>query len=38
VTDGAIVALIGAADGFTLSTMPADDATRDVLTDYSQPR
>jgi predicted DNA-binding protein with PD1-like motif len=35
--DGAIVALIGAADAFTLSTMPSDDATRDVLTDYSQP-
>jgi uncharacterized protein len=37
ITDGAIVSLIGAVDSFTLSTMPADDATRDVLTDYSQP-
>ena len=29
--------LIGAADSFTISTMPADDATKDVLTDYDQP-
>ena len=33
----AIVTLIGAADSFTLSTMPADDATKDVLTDYGVP-
>ena len=33
----AIVTLIGAADSFTLSTMPADDATKDVLTDYAVP-
>ena len=37
ITHGAIVSLIGAADSFTLSTMLADDATMDVLTDYSQP-
>jgi predicted DNA-binding protein with PD1-like motif len=37
ITDGAIVSLIGAADSFTLSTMAADDAQKDVLTDYSQP-
>jgi predicted DNA-binding protein with PD1-like motif len=37
ITDGAIVALIGAADSFTLSTMPPDDASRDVLTKYEQP-
>lgn len=34
---GAIVSLIGAVDGFTVSTMPADDATKDVLTDYALP-
>ena len=37
IINGAIVSLIGAADSFTLSTMPADDASKDVLTDYSQP-
>lgn len=35
--DGAIVALIGAVDDFTLSTMPTDDPYSDVLTDYYQP-
>ena len=29
--------LIGAVDSFTISTMPAGDATRDILTDYGQP-
>ena len=29
ITDAAIVTLIGAADSFTLSTMPAADATKD---------
>ena len=37
ITDAAIVTLIGAADSFTLSTMPAADATKDVLTDYEVP-
>jgi predicted DNA-binding protein with PD1-like motif len=37
VTGAAIVSLIGAADSFTLSTMPADDATKDVITDYDLP-
>lgn len=37
ITNGAIVSLIGAVGSFTLSTMPADDATKDVVTDYSQP-
>jgi len=37
ITDAAIVTLIGAADSFTISTMPADDATKDVLTDYDVP-
>ena len=37
ITDAAIVTLIGTADSFTLSTMPAADATKDVLTDYDVP-
>jgi len=37
IADAAIVTLIGAADSFTLSTMPADDATKDVITDYDLP-
>ena len=34
---GAIVSLIGAVDRFTLSTMPAGDATKDVITSYDLP-
>jgi len=37
VENGAIVSLIGAVDEFTVSTMPADDATKDVFTDYALP-
>jgi uncharacterized protein len=37
VRSGAIVSLIGAVDGFTVSTMPATDATADVLTEYREP-
>lgn len=37
VTDGAIVSLIGAVDSFSVSTMPAGDATADVVTVYDQP-
>lgn len=37
ITSGAIVSLIGAVDGFTVSTMPAADANKDVLTDYALP-
>lgn len=37
IRSGAIVSLIGAVDSFTVSTMPADDATADVLTDYALP-
>lgn len=37
VKDAAVVSLIGAADAFTVSTMPADDATKDVVTDYDLP-
>ena len=37
IQSGAIVSLIGAVDSFTLSTMPADDASKDIVTDYWQP-
>ena len=37
VTDAAIVSLIGAADSFTISTMPAADAAKDIITDYALP-
>jgi uncharacterized protein len=37
ITNGAIVSLIGAVDSFTISTMPRDDATKDIITDYSAP-
>jgi uncharacterized protein len=37
IVDGAIVSLIGAADSFTLSTMPHDNARSDVITDYNEP-
>ncbi|HEV2782283.1 MAG TPA: DUF296 domain-containing protein [Actinophytocola sp.] len=37
VKHGAIVSLIGGVDAFTISTMPADDATKDVVTDYALP-
>ena len=37
ITDAAIVTLIGAADSFTVSTMPAGDAATDVITDYALP-
>lgn len=37
VTDGAIVSLIGAVDSFTVSTMPAGDPSRDVVTSYELP-
>lgn len=37
ITDAAIVSLIGGVDSFTVSTMPADDATRDLVSTYSLP-
>lgn len=37
IKNGAIVSLIGAVDRFTVSTMPARDATQDVITEYSLP-
>jgi predicted DNA-binding protein with PD1-like motif len=37
IDNGAIVSLIGAVDAFTVSTMPAADATKDILTNYAFP-
>jgi uncharacterized protein len=37
ISDAAIVTLIGAVDSFRISTMPADDATKDIITDYDLP-
>ncbi len=37
IINGAIVSLIGAVDGFAISTMPERDATKDVLTEYNVP-
>ncbi|MGH3569865.1 MAG: PCC domain-containing protein [Pseudonocardia sp.] len=37
ITNGAIVGLIGAVDSFTISTMPEDDASKDIITDYHVP-
>lgn len=33
----AVLTLIGGVDAFTVSTMPADDATADVVTEYDLP-
>ncbi|MFD4790781.1 PCC domain-containing protein [Streptomyces sp. NPDC058459] len=37
ITDAAIVSLIGAADSFTVSTMPESDALKDNITKYDLP-
>lgn len=37
ISNAAIVSLIGAADSFTISTMPASDSTSDTITDYDLP-
>jgi uncharacterized protein len=37
IKSGAIVSLIGAVDSFTISTMPEDDASSDIVTTYSIP-
>jgi predicted DNA-binding protein with PD1-like motif len=37
VTHAAIVSLIGGVDEFTVSTMPADDATKDLVSTYRIP-
>lgn len=37
ISNAAIVSLIGAVDGAAISTMPASDPHRDVLTEYLAP-
>lgn len=37
VTSGAIVSLLGAVDSFTISTMPAGDPAKDIITTYDLP-
>ncbi|GAA1377161.1 PCC domain-containing protein [Catellatospora chokoriensis] len=37
VRDGAVVSLIGAVDACCISNMAADDASKDILTEYAQP-
>ncbi|MFF4647748.1 PCC domain-containing protein [Streptomyces sp. NPDC001389] len=37
ITDAAVVTVIGAVDSFTVSTMPADDPSADIVTDYKLP-
>lgn len=37
IRNGAVVSLVGAIDGCVISNMPSDDATSDILTEYSQP-
>ena len=37
VINGAVVSLIGAVDSFTVSTMPAADAHKDIVTSYDVP-
>lgn len=37
ITDAAIVSLIGAVESFTISTMPEDDPSRDIVTTYDMP-
>jgi predicted DNA-binding protein with PD1-like motif len=37
IENAAIVSLIGAADNFTISTMPKDDPLEDIVTEYDSP-
>jgi uncharacterized protein len=37
IRNGAIVSLIGAVESAAISTMPRDDATKDIITEYAQP-
>lgn len=37
IRDGAVVSLIGAVEGCAISNMPADVASKDVVTEYQQP-
>jgi predicted DNA-binding protein with PD1-like motif len=37
VANGAVVSLIGAVESAAVSTMPKDDASQDIITEYHQP-
>jgi len=37
ITEGSIVSIIGAVDECAISTMPKDDAKKDILTEYQEP-
>jgi predicted DNA-binding protein with PD1-like motif len=37
IINGAIVSLLGAVDSCCISNMPKDDATADILNEYSEP-
>lgn len=37
ISEAAIVSIIGGVDACTISTMPKDDAKRDILTEYKEP-
>ncbi|GAA3000276.1 PCC domain-containing protein [Actinokineospora diospyrosa] len=37
IVNAAIVSLIGGVDSFTVSTMPVDDARKDIVSSYSLP-
>lgn len=37
IRNGAVVSLIGAVDACAISNMPADDASKDIVTEYRQP-
>src|SRR5438309_2305075 len=37
IQEGAIVSVVGAVDSCCISTMPKEDAKRDILTEYHQP-
>lgn len=37
ITDAAIVSLIGGVDSFVISTMPSDDASKDLISTYNMP-
>lgn len=37
ISHGAIVSVIGAVEGCAISTMPADDAGRDIVREYADP-
>lgn len=37
IQEGSIVSLIGAVDACCISTMPKDDAKKDILTEYHEP-